>query len=46
MQHLFTHGTRGEARKMTEIVEVPESWEIKPLKNIATVKYGKAKQKK
>jgi type I restriction enzyme S subunit len=32
MQHLFTHGTRGEARKMTEIGEVPESWEIKHLK--------------
>jgi len=28
MQHLFTHGTRGEARKQTEIGEMPESWEI------------------
>jgi type I restriction enzyme S subunit len=46
MQHLFTHGTRGEARKVTEIGEVPESWQIIQLKNIATVKYGKAKQKK
>lgn len=28
MQHLFTHGTRGEARKQTEIGEMPESWQI------------------
>ena len=28
MQHLFTHGTRGEARKQTEIGEMPESWQV------------------
>ena len=28
MEHLFTHGTRGEATKMTEIGEMPESWKI------------------
>lgn len=27
-QHLFTHGTRGEARKQTKIGEVPESWQV------------------
>jgi type I restriction enzyme S subunit len=27
MQHLFTHGTKGEKTKMTEIGEVPESWD-------------------
>jgi len=27
MQHLFTHGLRGEKTKMTEIGEIPESWE-------------------
>ena len=26
MQHLFTHGTRGEKTKMTEIGKMPESW--------------------
>jgi len=26
MQHLFTHGLRGEKTKMTEIGEIPESW--------------------
>ena len=28
MHHLFTHGTKGENTKMTEIGEVPESWEV------------------
>jgi type I restriction enzyme S subunit len=31
MEHLFTHGTRGEPTKMTEIGEMPESWEIAKL---------------
>jgi type I restriction enzyme S subunit len=33
MEHLFTHGTRGEATKMTEIGEMPESWSISTLKD-------------
>ena len=28
MEHLFTHGTRGESTKMTEIGEMPESWSM------------------
>lgn len=28
MEHLFTHGTRGEATKQTEIGKIPESWVI------------------
>lgn len=28
MEHLFTHGARGEARKQTEIGEMPESWQV------------------
>ncbi len=28
MQHLFTHGTRGEATKQTEIGEMPERWDV------------------
>lgn len=28
MEHLFTHGTRNEPTKMTEIGEMPESWEV------------------
>ena len=40
MQALFTKGTRGEATKMTEIGEVPESWEVKPIGYVAEVAYG------
>ena len=28
MDRLFSHGTKGEPRKQTEIGEIPESWEI------------------
>jgi len=28
MAHLFTHGTRGEATRQTEIGELPESWRV------------------
>lgn len=34
MQHLFTHGLRGEKTKMTEIGEMPESWEVKKIDEI------------
>lgn len=40
MEHLFTHGTRGEATKQSEIGEIPESWEAKPLRLISTIRYG------
>ncbi len=38
MQHLFTHGTRGEALKQTEIGEMPESWQVVKLGDIASVR--------
>lgn len=41
MQYLFTHGLRGEKTKMTEIGEIPESWEVVPLRSIAFIKGGK-----
>ena len=41
MDHLFTHGTRNEPRKQTEIGEIPESWEVKQIKDLADVKGGK-----
>ncbi|MDE0322281.1 MAG: restriction endonuclease subunit S [Candidatus Poribacteria bacterium] len=28
MDHLFSHGTKNEPRKQTEIGEIPESWEV------------------
>ena len=36
MQHLFTHGTRGELRKVTEIGEMPESWRVARLGKLIT----------
>jgi type I restriction enzyme, S subunit len=40
MEHLFTHGTRGEATKMTEIGEMPESWRLVKFGEIAKFKNG------
>jgi type I restriction enzyme S subunit len=34
MEHLFTHGTRGEGTKMTEIGEMPESWKVVKFENV------------
>ena len=33
MDFLFSHGTKGEPRKQTEIGEIPESWEIQTFKD-------------
>lgn len=40
MQRLFTHGTRGEPTKMTEIGEMPESWRVVQLGDVATISSG------
>ena len=40
MDFLFSHGTKGEPRKQTEIGEIPESWEVVRLGNIADISYG------
>ena len=40
MDHLFCHGTKGEPRKQTEIGEIPESWEVVKLGEIADIVYG------
>jgi len=42
MQHLFTHGTRGERRKQTEIGEVPESWQVVRLGQVADLIMGQS----
>ncbi len=34
MSNLFTHGTKGEKTKMTDIGEIPESWEIVELSTV------------
>ena len=38
MDYLFSHGTKGEQRKQTEIGEIPDSWEVVQLKGIATLR--------
>jgi len=40
MQRLFTHGTRGEPRKQTEIGEMPENWKVVRLGEISRVSSG------
>lgn len=41
MQYLFTHGTRGEPRKQTEIGEIPQSWEVVKLGELCDLlQYG------
>jgi type I restriction enzyme, S subunit len=37
MEYLFTHGTRGEATKQTEIGEMPESWKVAALDEISSI---------
>ena len=34
MDYLFSHGTKGEPCKQTEIGEIPESWELAELANV------------
>ena len=40
MDHLFSHGTKGEPRKQTEIGEVPESWAVLKLGQLCRVFSG------
>jgi type I restriction enzyme S subunit len=46
MQHLFTHGTRGEATKQTEFGRIPESWKVDVLDRCAVIQTGIAKGRK
>ncbi len=40
MQHLFTHGLRDEKTKITEIGEIPESWDVVPLSSFCSFLSG------
>ncbi len=42
MHELFTHGTRGEKIKMTDIREVPESWEVTNLSQFCHLNMGQS----
>lgn len=41
MRELFTRGLRGEAQKETEIGPIPESWDVTPLSDIASIERGR-----
>ena len=34
MEYLFSHGTKGEPRKQTEIGEIPESWQLRTIQEV------------
>ena len=40
MDYLFTHGTRNEPRKQTELGEIPESWNISKFGQLVEMKNG------
>ena len=45
MDYLFTHGTKGEPRKETEIGEIPESWKVTRLGDLVKLKSGISRPK-
>ncbi len=45
MDHLFSHGTKGEPRKQTEIGEIPESWKVTRLGDLVKLKSGLSRPK-
>ena len=45
MDFLFSHGTKGEPRKQTEIGEIPESWEVTRLGDLVKLKSGLSRPK-
>ena len=46
MDHLFSHGMKGEPRKQTEIGEIPESWKVVRLEDVCTFTTGKLNSEK
>ena len=42
MDTLFSHGTKGEPRKQTDIGEIPESWEVVRLGSVAEITMGQS----
>ena len=45
MDYIFSHGTKGEPRKQTEIGEIPESWEVIRLGDLVKLKSGLSRPK-
>ena len=46
MDYLFSHGTKNEPRKQTEIGEIPESWEVVRLEEVCNFTTGKLNSEK
>ena len=46
MDDLFSHGTKGEPRKQTELGEIPESWEVVRFEDVCTFTTGKLNSEK
>jgi type I restriction enzyme, S subunit len=45
MQYLFTHGTRNEPRKKTELGDIPQSWQVVKLGKVCKfLQYGTSKK--
>ena len=42
MDYLFSHGTKDEPRKQTEIGEIPESWKVVRLGHLIDIRHGYA----
>lgn len=40
MEHLFTHGAHGEPTKQSQIGEIPESWKVTELREVARIGNG------
>ena len=45
MDYLFSHGTKGEPLKQTEIEEIPESWEVVRIGDLVKLKSGLSRPK-
>ena len=45
MEYLFSHGTKREPHKQTEIGEIPESWEVTKLGDLVKLKSGVSRPK-
>jgi type I restriction enzyme S subunit len=46
MEHLFTHGTRGEPTKETDIGEMPASWQVIIFNEVVQIQQGQVDPKK
>ena len=41
LQHIFSHGTRNESKQKSAVGDIPQSWKVAKLEDIATLHRGK-----